>query len=74
MNDDSIYVPEQFLNEIIADINNIKEEIDNFHNLPLTTVNEDNIEEFDYDINEDEIINEINTKHNFHLKEFCQFF
>lgn len=70
MNDDSIYVPEQFLNEIITDINNIKEDIDNFHNLPLTTVNEDNIEEFDYDINEDEIINEINTKHNFHLKEY----
>ena len=70
MNDDSIYISSQLLDELIADIENTKEQIDIFHNAPSTDVNEDNLEQYDYDINEDEIINEINTKHNTHIKEY----
>ena len=60
MNDDSIHISSHLLDELIADIDNTKEQIDNFHNSPSTDVNEDNLEQYDYDINEDEIINEIN--------------
>ena len=70
MNDDSIHISSHLLDELIADIDNTKEQIDNFHNSPSTDVNEDNLEQYDYDINEDEIINEINTKHNKHIKEY----
>ena len=70
MNDDSIHISSHLLDELIADIDNTKEQIDHFHNSPSTDVNEDNLEQYDYDINEDEIINEINTKHNKHIKEY----